>query len=282
MHGLSNSDAANDTGYTIEMKFNLTPMGYNALQPGGDIIEWNCSIYDVDWNWPINLTNFSTNRTWIQSPWGLDAWYNELHIYARSDVTINSGALPKLPFDHYIPAAGSFAKPVIDGSLSDPVWANVPGFDIRWGDDALRATYPQVGKWRSGQFQPTVNNGKADVLNPGDATIKMFTKEDTLYIGFDVRDQVVQYTSVFDRWDGAIVTLTDRLKRWTDHNLWDWRASFQVSPTGTMLKRDDLPYLADTLRAVLGALQLKPGTTVDIRRRARRPAALPGDRPAGR
>jgi hypothetical protein len=263
VHGLSNSDAANDTGYTIEMKFNLTPIGYNVTQPQGDVIEWNCSVYDVDWNWPLNLSNFSTNRSWIQSPWGNAAWYDELHIYARPDVTINSGPLPKLPFDLYIPAAGSFAKPTIDGALTEPVWANVPGFDIRWNDDALRASYPEVGKWRGGQYQPAVNGGKAQVFDPADATVKMFTKEDTLYIGFDVRDQVVQYHPSFDRWDGAIVTITDRIKRWTDHNLQDWRASFQVSPTGTMLKRDDLPYLADTLRAVLGALQLKPGTTVD-------------------
>ncbi len=263
VHGLSNSDAVNDTGYTVEMKFNLTPMGYNVTQPTGDVIEWNCSIYDVDWNWPISLANFSSNRTWIQSPWGNAAWYNELHIYGRPDVTINSGPVPKIPFDLYIPAAGSFARPVIDGSLSDPVWANVPGFDIRWDDAALRASYPEVGKWRSGQYQPAVNGGLAGVLDPADATVKMVTKADTLYIGLDVRDQVVQYHPVFDRWDGAIVTITDRLKRWTDHNLHDWRASFQVNQNGTMLKRDDLPYLADTLRAVLGALQLKAGTTVD-------------------
>ena len=149
------------------------------------------------------------------------------------------------------------------GSLSDPIWAAVPGFDIRWGDAALRASYPGVGKWRGGQYQPTVNARTSTVLDPGDATIKMFTKADTLYIGFDVRDIAVQYRPEFDRWDGFIVTLTDRVKRWTDHNLYDWRASFQVSPTGTMLKQDQMPFLVDTLRAVIGALQLKAGTTVD-------------------
>ena len=100
-------------------------------------------------------------------------------------------------------------------------------------------------------------------MDPGDATIKMFTKDDTLYIGFDVRDQVVQYSSNFDRWDGAIVTLTDKVKRWDDHNLYTWRASFQVGPSGNFLAQDKMPYLMDTLLAVRGGLHLNPGTTVD-------------------
>ncbi|HEY6866878.1 MAG TPA: hypothetical protein VI792_06455, partial [Candidatus Eisenbacteria bacterium] len=261
--GLSNSDAVIDKGYTVEMMFNLTPLGYDVTQVNGDIVEWNVSVYDTDWFWPLNLSRFSVNRSWLQSPWGNAAWYDELHIYARPNVTINSGPVPSIDPDIRIPNAGSFASPKIDGSLSDRIWQFVPSFDIRWGDAALRASYPGVGKWRGGQFQPTVNGGTASVLDPGDATVKMFTKDDTLYVGFDVRDQVVQYVSSFDRWDGFIVTLTDRVKRWTDHNLFDWRASFQVSPTGTMLGQDDMPFLMDTLRAVLGGLQLKPFTTVD-------------------
>ena len=70
VHGLSNSDAVIDTGYTIEMRFDLTPMGYDITQPQGDIFEWNISIYDVDWLWPLNPFKFSSNRTWWQGPWG--------------------------------------------------------------------------------------------------------------------------------------------------------------------------------------------------------------------
>jgi len=54
--GQSNSDAVLDKGYTVEMMFNLTPMGYDVTQPAGDIVEWNISIYDCDWFWPINLS----------------------------------------------------------------------------------------------------------------------------------------------------------------------------------------------------------------------------------
>ena len=261
--GLTNSDAVIDKSYTVEMMFNLTPLGYDVTQPNGDIVEWNLSIYDTDWNWPLNLSKFSVNRSWIESPWGNAAWYDEVHIYARPSVTINSGPLPSFDPDAVVPDAGSMLSPTIDGSLTDHIWQYVPGFQIQWGNNPLRASYPGVGKWRSGQFQPTVNARTASVLDPNLATVKMFTKDDTLFIGFDVPDQVVQYVSSFDRWDGFIVTLTDRVKRWSDHNLFDWRTSFQVGPTGKMLPQDDMPYLMDTLLAVRGALQLKPGTTVD-------------------
>ncbi len=262
VHGLSNSDAVNDTGYTIEMRFNLAAIGYDVTQPNGDIIEWNCSIYDTDWNWPINLSRFSVNRAWIESPWGNAAWYDELHIYSRPDVTINSGPTPFRPVDWVVPTTAA-APPKIDGKLDDAIWATVPGFDIRYNDQTLRNSYPGVGKWRAGQFQPTVNGGTAAVVDPGDATIKMVTIADTLYIGFDVRDQVVQYSNNVDRWDGAIITITDRQKRWDDHNLYTWRASFQVGPTGNFLAQDKMPYLRDTLLCARGGLFLNPGTTVD-------------------
>jgi hypothetical protein len=263
VHGLSNSDAAVDTGYTIEMRWDLSALGYDVTKPGGDIVEFNCSIYDTDWMWPINLSKFSVNRTWIQSPWGNAAWYDELHIYSRSDVTVLSGAEPLIPPEVRIANAAGYPPPTIDGSLSEPVWAAAPSFNMTYGDSVQHKAYPGVGPWRYGDYQPTVNGGLADVLDPGDATIKMFFKADTLYLGFDVRDQVVQSVSLFDRWDGFVVTLTDRLKRWQDHNLWTWRMSFQVSPTGTLLAQDQLPYLRDTLQAVRCALTLKPGTTVD-------------------
>jgi hypothetical protein len=262
VHGISNSDAVNDTGYTIEMRFDLGAMGYDVTQPSGDIIEWNCSVYDTDWYWPINLSRFSVNRSWIESPWGNAMWYDELHVYSRPDVTINSGPTPALPVDWVVPTTAA-APPKIDGKLDDAVWATVPGFDIRYGDQTLRNSYGGVGKWRSGQFQPTVNGGTAAVVDPADATIKMVTIQDTLYIGFDVRDQVVQYSNNVDRWDGAIITITDRQKRWDDHNLYTWRASFQVGPTGNFLAQDKMPYLRDTVLCARGGLQLNPGTTVD-------------------
>src|SRR5439155_831122 len=142
VHGITSSDAQPDTGYTVEMRFSLGPMGYDITKPGGDIVEWNISIYDTDWMWPLNLSRFSANRAWIESPWGNAMWYDEVHLYARPDVTIGSGPLPAIAADVTIPDAGTVAAPTIDGRLTEPAWARAPGFDIRYDDTALRRTYP--------------------------------------------------------------------------------------------------------------------------------------------
>ena len=175
--GLSNDDAADDVGYTVEMRFNLTPMGYDVTQPEGDVIEWNISIYDTDWFWPIDIATFSSNRVWWQSPWGNDIWYNEVRIMARPDVTISSGPVP--PLDPEVVIPGLDESPVMDGALTDPVWAD-PGiysFDLGWMDVDLMATYDGVGPFRAGYYQPPVHGGEAFVIDPPDANVKFFTQE---------------------------------------------------------------------------------------------------------
>ena len=263
VNGRSNSDTTADVGYTTEMRFNLTPMGYDVTQAGGDVVEWNISVYDCDWLWPPNFAKFNSNRSWYEDPWSNDDWYSNVKIHSRPDVTINSGPVPATGPDLVVPNAGNLATPVIDGSLSDVVWSHAPHFDIRYGDDALRASYPGEGPWRSGQFQPTVNGGQAAVVDPGDATVYYFFQGDSLYLGFDVRDQVVQYRPEFDRWDGFIVTINERGTRGPDNNLISRRLTFQVGPDGQALAQDYLPFLRDSLHGAKLALALKPNTTVD-------------------
>ena len=108
-------------------------------------------------------------------------------------------------------------SPAIDGALTDPVWGHpdVATFDIRWDDDALRQTYPAVGPYRAGQYQPEVNGGLAPILDPADATVKIFHNDDILYLGFDVRDGVVQFHPAVDRWDGVRTTIT----HWPDDGI---------------------------------------------------------------
>jgi hypothetical protein len=260
--GTSNSDAVQDQGYTVEMRFNLAPMGYDVTQAAGDIVEWNLCVYDCDWFWPINIFAFSSNRVWYQSPWGNAAWYNEVRVHARPDVTVDSGPVPWIYPEYVVPEAIGFAAPTVNGTLAEPLWAEVPGFDIRYGDAALRQTYPYVGKHRSGQFQPTVNGGQAAVSDPADATVKMVVKDDKLYLGFDVRDRVVQYAANFDRWDGFLVTVNDRGTRGPDNELIGRRLSFQVAANGTALAQDYLATLVSSGKASV-AIALKPGTTVD-------------------
>lgn len=264
VQGTLSNDVVPDTGYTVEMRFNLTAEGYDVVKPAGDVVEFNISIYDCDWFWPLNIPKFSTNRTWWQGPWGNTASYSDVKMHASPAVTINSGAAPIVPPDLVIPSAALYSSPVIDGRLTEPVWQAAPKFDIRYGDAALRAGYPGTGPFRSGQYQPPVNAGQASVVDPGDATVRYFFKGDSLFLGFDVRDKAVQYVaSNKDRWDGFTVTIDDRGVRNPDHVLTPRQITFQVGPTGLALAQEYLPYMRDTLFAAKVALQLKGGTTVD-------------------
>jgi len=210
VQGHTNTDAVEDTAWTVEMRINLATSGYNVTRAQGDTLEWSIQIYDCDWFWPIDGTRFASNRVWWQNPWGNVSWYNEVKIYAQPGVTVGSGAVPTPGPDLRILQATTDPAPTIDGNLNESIWSRAGRFDIRYGDYGLLDTYPGVGKWRSGFFQPNVNGGQAAVTDPGDATVYYFWKGTNLYLGFDVRDQVVQSVPTLDdRWDGFYVTLVE-------------------------------------------------------------------------
>jgi hypothetical protein len=268
VHGLSNSDAQLDTDYTVEMRFNLTPMGYHVNYPEGDVVEWNIAIYDTDWFWPIDVHTFSVNRVWWQSPWGNTAWFNQVYIYSKPSVTINSGPLPADDGrQNTIPNGAGQPDPVIDGALNEAVWSmNAPAayaFELRYGDEYLRRSYPGIARYRAGQFQPDVLGHKAAVTDPGNAKVRWFFKGTKLYLAFDVLDQVVQYHANFDRWDGFIINVIDRVERVPlDHVLQGRRLTFQVGPNGEALPQDYLLTMVQAGTAQV-AISLRPGTVVD-------------------
>ena len=80
------------------------------------------SIYDADYQWPLDTAKQAGNRVWFQCPWGNAAAYNHVRIYARPDVGL-TGPVPDIGPERVIPGAGSFASPVLDGKLDDPVWS---------------------------------------------------------------------------------------------------------------------------------------------------------------
>lgn len=263
VHGTSNDDSTPDTGWTVEMRFDCGVVGYDITQPAGDTFEWNISIYDCDGWWPLSTTAFSATRTWLQGPWGNSSGYNEMRVMSRPDVTTASGPVPEvLPEIVYPWVSGT---PTVDGQLTDGVWSDpdVYSFDIRFGDLALRDTYPAVGPHRAGQYQPVINGGEAYVVDPGDATVRLFLSGNRLYMGFDVRDQAVQYHPAELRWDGFWVHVTeiDSLEI-VDHALRGKRLGFQVAQNGTAQATGYLANLISQGKAQL-ALQLKAGTTVD-------------------
>ena len=262
VHGLSNSDAVIDQGYTTEMKINLDNLGYDITVPEGDIVEWNVSIYDCDWLWPLQPNRLGYNRVWWQDPWGNVSWYNEVRVHCRPDVHVASGPVPFIEPELRIPNGVGYASPVIDGDLSDAIWSVVPSIEIRYGDDALRESYPGVGKYRGGQFQPTVNGALNFVEDPGDGRFYYFFQEDSLFLGFDVNDLFVGDHPLEDRMDGFIVTIVDRGATEFDHNLARRRLQFRVGAGGTVVTEGYLPLL-EGLDGARVAIDLKPATTVD-------------------
>ncbi|MDP1678098.1 MAG: T9SS type A sorting domain-containing protein [Bacteroidota bacterium] len=269
--GLTNADSIIDKGYTMEFKINLKYYGYDPKGVNGDIIMYSIAIYDCDWQWyrgADTLKNrFAINKAWTQGPWGGNDG-NHLRIFVKPSVT-TTGAVPTVNADLTIPDAGTFAAPTIDGKLDEAVW-NGKGIGkllLRYGNDAIRNAYPNTAPFRSGQFQPDVNGGKAAIFDADTAIVKYFVKGDSLYLGFDVKDKYVQYSSNFDRQDGFRVMITARDKRNGDSVLVARNITFIIDSTGGDGRREDLAKVSGAWdssgQAVTVKIALNTGTTVD-------------------
>ena len=259
VQGISNTDTIPDVGYTMEFRMNLTPRGYDATKASGDIVSFNISIYDTDWQWPVVPGKLSGNRTWVQGPFSAFL-SNTVRIHVRPDVTVDSPTLPELAPEMVIPNAGNNTAPTIDGNLSEAVWAKAPSFDVRYGDDALRESYPSIGPIASGQFQPEVGGARAAVLDPGDATFKYFFKDDNLYIGVDVRDGAVTAIDADPQWDGIRFMINDRVAREPDnHDLLGREVIVRFDAAGQAIVQG---FLA-TEQAATAAVKMKANTTIN-------------------
>ena len=254
-----------DQGYTMEIRFDLTVRGYDATNPDGIIIEFNSSVYDADWQWPYNNSRFYGNRAWWQGPWGNASAYAIGQIHARPDITVNTASIPEIGPDLIIPNAVNHPVPVIDGLLTENVWQNASSLRIAYDDTTLRQAYPGVGPYRSGQYQPTLSGatGVPPVLDPGYAVLKYFFKDDTVYVGVDIQDQVVTSNEDFDRWDGFRVTINARDSLETvDHVLLTRHLDVRFSPLGEPILGTYLNLLS-TLGLAQAAVAMKPGTTIN-------------------
>lgn len=270
--GLTNADSIIDKGYTMEFKVNLRFYGYTPQAAAGDIIMYSLSIYDSDWQWfrgaDTVKNRFAINKAWAQGPWGGNN-NNHLRIFVKPSVTTTSGAVPTVSADLVILGAGNYAAPTIDGKLDEAVWkdAGIGKLLLRYGNDAIRNAYPNTAPFRSGQYQPDVNGGKAAIFDADTAIIKYFYKGDSLYLGFDVKDKYVQYVKDFDRWDGFRVMITSRDKRDGDSVLIARNLTFIIDSTGGDGRREDLAHLSGAWDSSGQAVQVKTalnaGTTVD-------------------
>jgi hypothetical protein len=194
IHGTSNKDSADvDTGYVFEMRINLDSLGYNTTGTNGGIVALNISIYDCDWYFQGNPIKRAVGRAYWQHAWS-DQNDNVGRVMISPDVTVNSGPAPEVPPDVVVPNGAKDTAPAIDGDLSDPVWNGAYTFKIKYGDTANIRSYPGVGNLMSAWFEANINNSSPvpEVLDPGEATVKMFFKDNFLYLSADVKDQLLQ------------------------------------------------------------------------------------------
>ncbi|MBI3194752.1 MAG: T9SS type A sorting domain-containing protein, partial [Ignavibacteriae bacterium] len=262
VNGSSNNDTTTDVGYSIELRIDLDSLGYNANGSGDDVIELNFSIWDADWNWPNDPARFSSNKTWWQNPWN-NLGNNVARVYVNPNVTINStGPFNEPEQDITISNGEDHPSPTIDGNLSEGVWSNLSSFDVHFGDVALRATYPSIGKYRSGEWQ---GGGYPNpVVDPGNATVKWFFKGDKLYVGVEISDELVQSDASDDWLDGIQLSVTIPNERNGDNTMKAVRYGVRVDSVSKGGKAAiwDLTEMVDSGKAWYG-LALKGATTID-------------------
>jgi hypothetical protein len=261
VQGISNDDATADEGYTTEFEFNMPKFGYDVTKK--ELVGFTFSVYDNDYEWPLDVAKQAGNRAWWQCPWGNGTWFNTGRIMVDPAVTIASGATPTIEPDVVIPSGANYADPTIDGMLDEDVWKSAPSFTIAWGDTVLRASYPGAGALRSGQYQPELGGVKAPVQDPGLAVVKYFFKGDKLYFGVDVSDQVV-VSKELDFTDAFRVSINDRADMDTTEHWYRIRNLLvKFDSLGNTVLDGFLPTIIDTMSMGAAKVTMKPNTTVN-------------------
>ena len=250
-----------DQGWVLEMSVSLDSLGYNANSATTDEVQMSIGIWDGDWTHGGG-TSIAT-KNWWGNEWGNDGGGLAGRILVRNDVNVNTTSLPAYGYDAVVPNAANFTDPVIDGDLKDTVWSKVSSFTIQYGNSALRATYPTIGKDRSGNYMAKGTTA----FDAGQAKIKMLFKGDKLYIGADVADKSLNSYVSDDFFDGIQVNMSvpvDSLYDKNVHAMAGRRFGMAVdSSAGATRGLWDLTGDSLFIKAVKYAVKLKPGSTVN-------------------
>ena len=262
INGISN-DAGRDESWTVEMRMDLSVIGYDVTQSSGDIIMLNFSIWDCDYLFEGNPSTVNTTRTHFQSPWGNTNANNCARIHARPDVTTTSGTLPDVNPDVVLPNNTSFSDPVIDGVIDEEVWQGTYKFEMAWDDSLIKYSYPGIGPWVSGHFQPELGgNPRPPILDPSYGKIYIFFKDDYLYLAADIDDGRVQGFEEYDKIDGIRYMIGDRENNNDDNNMIVRQMRINFDLTGQPTAYEFLQTLIDSGKAEY-AVGLKGATTVN-------------------
>jgi hypothetical protein len=261
INGTSN-DAGRDEGWITEMRIDLASVGYDVTDADGDLIALNFSIWDCDYLFEGDPLKVNTTRTHLQHAWNSNE-HNVMRVYAKPDVDLIV-TLPTVAPDVVIPNGATYADPVIDGNPNEAVWAGAYSFELGWDIETLRQNYPGVGKFMSAHFQPEIlSNPRPPILNPSLGQVKMFFKDQFLYLSATIEDGRVQGIENYDQIDGLMVMIGHRTEKDGDNKMVfkPMRISFNVSGVATAY--DYLPTLIDSSDTDFG-VALTGATTVNV------------------
>ncbi len=262
VNGVSNSDTnatgqrVADLGYTIELAVALDSIGYRANSDTVDEVQINIDIWDADWRGAADAI-FSC--AWWGHEWGNDGGGMAGRILVRQDVNVNTATLPVYGPDLVIKNGSNYPAIAVDGSLNDEVWSAVASFDIQYGNAALRATYPTIGKDRSGEWNPQMSQ---PVVNAGVTKVKLTFQGDKLFLGADVSDRSLNSFASATAFDGVQLTMTlpiDSLRDKLAHALPDRRFGIALNAGSPMLLWDGV----DWTSTIAYGIALKTGSTID-------------------
>ena len=262
INGTSN-DAGRDVSWITEMRVDLASVGYDVTDADGDIIGLNFSIWDCDYLFEGDPLRINSSRTHYQSPWGNANANNVVRVHANPFVGLTA-ELPTIAPDVVIPNGATYADPVIDGNPDEAVWAGAYSFDLGWDIESLRMNYPGVGKFMSAHFQPELGgNPRPPILDPSLATIKMFFKDQYLYIAATIADGRVQGSEVYDQIDGLRVMIGHRAENNADNNMVFKQMRINFNAGGVPTAYEYLTTLMDSGKAEFG-VALTGVTTVNV------------------
>lgn len=265
--GISNDDThGDDVGYTIEMRLDMAPLGYDFTKEGGDKAAWNIALQDIDYTWPVDPDMQFQSRVWWQNQWGNNFNEGAAFIYGAPGVTVDGAAPEVTEAEFTVPSGELYDDPAIDGSLDEAVWAGLdPTFFVQYqGDREVLDQNPEIAKYYQFYFRPDINgdDNAAIVVDPSIAEFEMFFKDDWLYVGVDVDDQAISGSSAESGMDGIYLFLRDRDSLQTEGTLWTRRFDVSVDSAGSArLGSDALTLSQENPDAFQAALSLKGSST---------------------
>ena len=271
--GTSNDDThGDDVGYVMEMRIDLAMLGYDADDPEGESIAASITVYDSDYQWPVNQDLLATTKVWLESQWGNNLNEGAALIMTHPDVNVETAMLPDPPGpDIHIQSAGTFGVPTMDGSLDDDVWqAFSPQVEFGYQQTDVNNTLPGFGPWYTFWFRPDLNgmDPNPPVVDPSVVHFKFFYAGDDLYIGADVDDQAIS-GKAGESGDGFSVTINRLDSLDGDNTPFQARYIFDIDSTGTVrMSGEALALATENPSAIEAAATLKgastPGDPTDV------------------